>query len=189
VCRRTPRCPKERDVSAAFPSSRRPCSMSTRLMSAWSQGSSLPNAQAGRVTWVKLPRPLDIHEGGDHHRHRLVPDCLTQNRVPREPTDSSSAPSGVPGAGYAASMSATTTADVASAAADTVICSACQTSVPRPPAGRWARLWDAGWRWIGTWNLYSCPDCPQVIVVDEQGRHTLGPGAARAEATRPAPLL
>ncbi|WNZ14936.1 hypothetical protein [Streptomyces sp. 11x1] len=83
----------------------------------------------------------------------------------------------------------TTTANVAAEAARTLDCSTCDASAPRPPVAQWAPLWDAGWRWLGTWNLYSCPDCPQVIVVDEQGRHKLGPGAVRAEATKPAPLL
>jgi hypothetical protein len=77
--------------------------------------------------------------------------------------------------GYAALMS-TTTADVAAAAAATVSCSACKTSVPKP-AAQWKPLWEAGWRWIGSWKLHSCPACPPVIVVDEQGRHRLGPGA------------
>ncbi|CAL9673277.1 hypothetical protein SUDANB176_07572 (plasmid) [Streptomyces sp. enrichment culture] len=68
----------------------------------------------------------------------------------------------------------TTTADVA--AADTVTCSACKTSVPKPAGAQRKPLWDAERRWIGTRGLFSCPNCPQVIVVDEQGRHLPGPG-------------
>ncbi|MEV7681502.1 hypothetical protein AB0O64_23555 [Streptomyces sp. NPDC088341] len=54
---------------------------------------------------------------------------------------------------------------------DTVTCTACGTQVPRPADVQWRPLWDAGWRWVGSQDLYSCPDCPPVIVVDDQGRH------------------
>lgn len=82
----------------------------------------------------------------------------------------------------------TTTEDVVAAAAGTLTCSACRTSVPKPPDAQWRPLWDAGWRWLGTWKQYSCPDCPPVLVLDEQGRHRLGPGARAVGPAKPAPM-
>jgi hypothetical protein len=64
----------------------------------------------------------------------------------------------------------TTTEDVAAAAADTLECTACGARVPRPAAGRFEPLWRAGWRWLGTMGLYSCPGCPPVVV-ELDGRH------------------
>jgi hypothetical protein len=64
----------------------------------------------------------------------------------------------------------TTTEDVAAAAADTLVCTARGAIVSRPAPCRFAPLWDAGWRWIGTQGLYSCPDCPPVLIVRD-GRH------------------
>ncbi|MDJ0464962.1 hypothetical protein [Streptomyces sp. H27-C3] len=52
-----------------------------------------------------------------------------------------------------------------------VVCTRCAAEVPRPPDVQWRPLWDEGWRWIGSQNLFSCPACPPVILVDEQGRH------------------
>ncbi|MEU3704675.1 hypothetical protein AB0E82_20600 [Streptomyces anulatus] len=64
-----------------------------------------------------------------------------------------------------------------------VTCTLCGTTVPRPADVQWRPLWDEGWRWLGSQDLYSCPACPPVLVVDEQGRHVAGPGltAPRAE--------
>ncbi|MEU6979633.1 hypothetical protein [Streptomyces sp. NPDC046371] len=59
----------------------------------------------------------------------------------------------------------------------TVTCTRCGAVAPVPPDGDFSPLWDAGWRWIGSWELFSCPADPPVIVVDEKGRHLLGPGA------------
>lgn len=59
---------------------------------------------------------------------------------------------------------------------DVVTCTTCSKSVPQPPDVQWAPLWDAGWRWIGSADLFSCPDCPALLMVDEQGRHVRGPG-------------
>jgi hypothetical protein len=59
----------------------------------------------------------------------------------------------------------------------TVTCTTCHTTVPSPADSQWAPLWDAGWRWIGSQDLYSCPQCPPVILVQD-GRHLRGPGAA-----------
>jgi len=58
--------------------------------------------------------------------------------------------------------------------------SACETAVPRPPDVQWEPLWDAGWRWLGTLGLYSCPDCPPVVAADEQDR---GPAKVSPEST------
>ncbi|MDC2951054.1 hypothetical protein [Streptomyces heilongjiangensis] len=65
----------------------------------------------------------------------------------------------------------TTTEDIAATAAGTLTCGACGTSRSKPAPGQWAPLWDAGWRWLGALGLFSCPACPPVVVVDEQGRH------------------
>ncbi|WP_428957842.1 hypothetical protein [Streptomyces sp. cg35] len=56
-------------------------------------------------------------------------------------------------------------------------CTACGTTVPRPPHdGRsWAPLWDAGWRWLGSLRVFSCPACPPVVLVDADGRHRRAP--------------
>ncbi|MFM9780366.1 hypothetical protein [Streptomyces scabiei] len=52
-------------------------------------------------------------------------------------------------------------------------CTNCGATADLPEDRNHTPLWEAGWRWIGTQNLYSCPGCPPVIVVDAQGRHTL----------------
>ncbi|GHC36843.1 hypothetical protein GCM10010308_64160 [Streptomyces vinaceusdrappus] len=52
-----------------------------------------------------------------------------------------------------------------------VACNACKTSVPKPPDAQWKPLWDARWRWVGAEDLHSCPACPPVISVTEDGRH------------------
>lgn len=59
-------------------------------------------------------------------------------------------------------------------------CTACAATAPLPEDRDHRGLWDAGWRWIGSLNLFSCPACPPVIVVDEQGRHRRGLGAEAA---------
>ncbi|MFF0754351.1 hypothetical protein [Streptomyces sp. NPDC004267] len=56
-------------------------------------------------------------------------------------------------------------------AEESVTCGACKTTIPRPEPVKWAPLWDAGWRWLASLGLYSCPACPPVVVVDEHGRH------------------
>jgi hypothetical protein len=58
-----------------------------------------------------------------------------------------------------------------------VTCTRCKATALLPDDRDHSGLWDVGWRWIGSWNLFSCPTCPPVIVVDEQGRHRRGPGA------------
>ena len=65
-------------------------------------------------------------------------------------------------------------------------CTRCTATAAIPDDGNHAPLWDAGWRWLGPqWDgrkvgpdLVSCPNCPQVIVVTEDGRHVRGPGAS-----------
>ncbi|MFE9437034.1 hypothetical protein [Streptomyces sp. NPDC006640] len=71
----------------------------------------------------------------------------------------------------------TTTEDAETEAAALMKCEACKTTVPRPDDCQFAPLWDAGWRWLGSLGLYSCPACPPVVVVDEMGAHKVGPGA------------
>ncbi|MFD3516248.1 hypothetical protein [Streptomyces sp. NPDC058657] len=60
-----------------------------------------------------------------------------------------------------------------------VTCTRCAASAPLPEDRHHSALWDGGWRWIGP-DLMSCPDCPPVIAVAEDGRHLRGPGAAAA---------
>ncbi|MFD7763620.1 hypothetical protein [Streptomyces microflavus] len=64
-------------------------------------------------------------------------------------------------------------------------CTRCAAAVPRPEPGQWQILWDQGWRWLGSRNLFSCPDCPPVITVDKQGRHTAGPGLLTPQPPEP----
>jgi hypothetical protein len=61
---------------------------------------------------------------------------------------------------------------------DTIACArpGCEATSPRPAPCQWAPLWAQGWRWIGSLALFSCPACPPVVL-DENGRHRLGPGA------------
>ena len=61
-------------------------------------------------------------------------------------------------------------------------CTTCGDTADLPEDRDHRQLWAAGWRWIGTLELYSCPDCPQVVVVDQEGRHHRGPGAEPAPA-------
>jgi hypothetical protein len=68
----------------------------------------------------------------------------------------------------------------------TVICTLCAVAVPRPADAQWRPLWDAGWRWIGSQDLYSCPACPPVVEVDAEGQHHRGPGAGAPLASIPA---
>jgi hypothetical protein len=68
----------------------------------------------------------------------------------------------------------------------TVTCTRCAASAPIPEDRDHRPLWDAGWRWIGSQDLYSCPACPPVIVVDAEGRHLRGPGADAPLASIPA---
>ncbi|MGW2496218.1 hypothetical protein ACWCV2_17170 [Streptomyces pseudogriseolus] len=77
----------------------------------------------------------------------------------------------------------TTTEDVVAAAADMLRCSLCGTAVPKPAPCQWAPRWDEGWRWVGSLGLFSCPDCPPILVVDEVGRHLRGPGMELARQT------
>lgn len=64
-----------------------------------------------------------------------------------------------------------------------VTCTACQTSADLPENRDHRGLWAAGWRWLGTLDLFSCPACPPVVVVDENGRHRRGPGCDQAPRT------
>ena len=75
----------------------------------------------------------------------------------------------------------------ARAAGEELICTACGMSVPRPAPCQWTPMWEAGWRWIGTLDLYSCPECPPVVLVEEDGRHVRGPGA-EAQPVAPSSL-
>jgi hypothetical protein len=70
----------------------------------------------------------------------------------------------------------------------TVTCTTddCGTTANLPDDRDHSGLWDAGWRWIGL-GCISCPACPPVIVVDDQGRHHAGPGDYLA-STASAPL-
>lgn len=52
-------------------------------------------------------------------------------------------------------------------------CTGCGTTAPVPADRDHSELWDAGWRWLGTAGLFSCPPCPPVVVVDDLGRHLL----------------
>jgi hypothetical protein len=54
-----------------------------------------------------------------------------------------------------------------------VTCTTCGVGAPLPKDRDHSVLWGAGWRWIGSQDLFSCPGCPPVIVVDEDGRHML----------------
>lgn len=58
-----------------------------------------------------------------------------------------------------------------------VTCTQCAVVAEVAAYADYAALWDCGWRWIGTQELFSCPACPPVIVVDQDGRHRRGPGA------------
>ncbi|KFG02758.1 hypothetical protein [Streptomyces scabiei] len=58
----------------------------------------------------------------------------------------------------------------------TISCSNCAVTADVPVDGDYRPLWEAGWRWIGSWELFSCPPCPPVVVVDQEGRHQRGPG-------------
>ena len=66
----------------------------------------------------------------------------------------------------------------------TLTCTRCEASAEVPEDGDCAPLWDEGWRWIGTWELFSCPDCPPVVTVTTDGRHQLGPGAAASASSQ-----
>lgn len=77
---------------------------------------------------------------------------------------------------YPARVTTTMTEDVAAAAADALTCGACGAAVPRPAPGQFAPLWDQGWRWLGSLDLYSCPSCPPVVLDDEHGAHHAGAG-------------
>jgi len=59
----------------------------------------------------------------------------------------------------------------------TITCTRCSATAVVPDDGDFSPLWDAGWRWIGSWDLFSCPPCPPVVVVAADGRHQRGPGA------------
>ena len=52
-------------------------------------------------------------------------------------------------------------------------CGSCGATTPTPPPGRFASLWDQGWRWKGQFEgllklaadsiAYSCPQCPPLF--------------------------
>jgi hypothetical protein len=60
-------------------------------------------------------------------------------------------------------------------------CYSCGATTDRPADCQWSPLWDAGWRWIGAQDLFSCPPCPPVVVVREDGTHAPGPGVGEAK--------
>jgi ribosomal protein S27AE len=54
-----------------------------------------------------------------------------------------------------------------------VTCTRCGTAAALPENRDHSGLWAGGWRWIGSLDLFSCPDCPPVVIVDEHGQHLL----------------
>lgn len=58
-----------------------------------------------------------------------------------------------------------------------ITCTNCGTAAALPEDRDHSGLWDAGWRWIGSLDLFSCPGCPPAVLVDDQGRHSRGPAA------------
>jgi hypothetical protein len=58
----------------------------------------------------------------------------------------------------------------------TIACTNCGATTDVPADGNHRPLWEQGWRWIGSQDLFSCPPCPPVIVVTKDGRHQRGPG-------------
>jgi endogenous inhibitor of DNA gyrase (YacG/DUF329 family) len=60
----------------------------------------------------------------------------------------------------------------------TISCTRCSAVAQVPDDGAFRPLWDAGWRWLGSLELFSCPPCPAVVEVDAEGRHRRGPGMA-----------
>jgi len=64
----------------------------------------------------------------------------------------------------------------------TITCTSCGTTTDVPADGNHRPLWEQGWRWIGSQDLFSCPPCPPVIMVTADGRHQRGPGAGALTA-------
>lgn len=56
-----------------------------------------------------------------------------------------------------------------------VECTECEAAAPIPQDGDHRPLWETGWRWIASQGLFSCPDCPPVVL-QRDGRHLRGPG-------------
>jgi hypothetical protein len=52
-----------------------------------------------------------------------------------------------------------------------LICTNCAEVATLPKDRDHRRLWDKGWRWIGTHDLFSCPGCLPVVLVSEDGKH------------------
>jgi predicted RNA-binding Zn-ribbon protein involved in translation (DUF1610 family) len=70
-----------------------------------------------------------------------------------------------------------------------LICTACGEVATIPKDRDHRPLWSKGWRWIGSQNLFSCPNCPPVVIVGADGKHYL-PMAAKgpdAEGTASSP--
>lgn len=60
----------------------------------------------------------------------------------------------------------------------TITCTSCSATAPVPEDGDFSPLWQAGWRWLGSWELFSCPPCPPVVV-ERDGLHVKGPATLR----------
>lgn len=52
-----------------------------------------------------------------------------------------------------------------------LICTACGEVATIPKNRDHRPLWAAGWRWIGSQDLNSCPGCPPVVIVGADGKH------------------
>ncbi|MFJ2780203.1 hypothetical protein [Kitasatospora sp. NPDC087315] len=65
---------------------------------------------------------------------------------------------------------------------DAIVCTTtgCENAAAVPEDRDHRPLWMAGWRWIGSQNLYSCPTCPPLLI-EEDGAHVAGPVLSRRQ--------